>query len=158
MPVRHVAQIGDQHPNSQSVDKRQAGKAEYGDGGIQRVEAALVIHDRDRPRKAQLVAPAEFVNQSQDMAVRGKPMMVIALNRPIPVRLFEAGGQSPHIVQRFEHGYLPTGARQVVGRRQAACAGTDNCHPVERMRIPGGTQRTSTSDRTFRQLTLSRAM
>jgi len=62
--------------------------------GIKGVKLALVIHNADWFREKHLIRPAQLFNQTEQMGIGLKPMVIKTLNRPIPMGFFKAGSQT----------------------------------------------------------------
>ena len=77
-------------------------------------------------REDDLVADAHFCRQCEDVVVGGEPVVVELLEAPVPVVVFEAGGQAPDAVGGFVDGDVVTGLGEVPGGCESGCAGTDD--------------------------------
>jgi len=69
LPAGQVAQIGRDQAKAHHAEEVVAGEGQRGDGGIERVEFAVVIRNRLGPREDDLLTPTQFVDQPQHVTV-----------------------------------------------------------------------------------------
>ncbi len=85
-----------------------------------------MIHYCNGAREDDLVAPAKFTDQAEDVMVSSKPVVVVFFHPPIPVGFSEATGQSTNVIGGFVDGYLISCTSQVIGSSHAADASADD--------------------------------
>jgi hypothetical protein len=66
------------------VHLRERDELQHGNGAVQRVETTLIIERGRRAREEEPVAGPQFVYQADDVLVGGKPVMVEAIQGPLP--------------------------------------------------------------------------
>ncbi len=107
------------------------GGEDLAERAVQWVETALVVDRGNWPGEEDLVAPAQFLNKTQDMPIAGEPVVIVLLDRPIPARDLEARRQPTNRLVGLEDGHLAAGAGQVIGCRKSPCAGAHDRHLLQ---------------------------
>jgi len=130
LPARQVAQPGGDKAKAGNIRQGEAGKGQCGKRRIERVEGVLVIDHRLGAGEEDFVLPAQLADQPQHGGIRGEPVVVELLHRPIPMRLLEPCRQPAHVIRAFQHGHLVPGVDEIVGGSQPAepCSNDANPH------------------------------
>jgi hypothetical protein len=83
-----------------------------------------------RTGEKEPVLGSQFLDQANDISVRGEPVVVESIQGPFPPRVVETGGQTAGVGPRFVDGDGVPSPCQIVSRAEAcdSCANDTDVH------------------------------
>ena len=114
--IAQHAQVRHHQAKAQRSKTFKCGEAQHTHRRVKRIKAAGMVRNRVRPLEHR--RNPQLRSQLQNVPVAAENMMVILLQRPIPMRTAKAGCQPANFRAAFKYSYAVAGARKVVSCRQ----------------------------------------
>ena len=132
-PIIGQAQVHTHEAKADLVRPAQARIHQRSRNGIERIKFALVIHHCLGGAANHFVLQSQFADDLEHVMIRGKPVVVELLHRPLPFEALEAGSQAARVIGPLENGDLVAGTHKVERRRKPTKTSADDrnlfcCH------------------------------